>query len=156
MPKEFSRGQRVAEQIRRELAELIRLELKDPRVGFITLTDVEITPDYAHAKVYFTSMTGQEGLEEIQKGLRRASSFLRRELGRRIRIHTLPELHFHYDPSVETGNRISALIDKAVTPRRPSLPRRPPDSPRRRLSTVFPGSSPFGSHPPAPYAASRC
>ncbi|MBL8460876.1 30S ribosome-binding factor RbfA [Zoogloea sp.] len=114
MPKEFSRGQRVAEQIRRELAELIRLELKDPRVGFITLTDVEITPDYAHAKVFFTSMTGQEGLEEIQKGLRRASSFLRRELGRRIRIHTLPELHFHYDPSVETGNRISALIDKAI------------------------------------------
>lgn len=90
MPKEFSRGQRVAEQIRRELAELIRLELKDPRVGFITLTDVEITPDYAHAKVYFTSMTGQEGLDEIQRGLRRASSFLRRELGKRIRIHTLP------------------------------------------------------------------
>ena len=59
-------------------------------------------------------MTGQGGLEEIQKGLRRASSFLRRELGRRIRIHTLPELHFHYDPSVETGNRISALIDKAI------------------------------------------
>ncbi|MDD3353342.1 30S ribosome-binding factor RbfA [Zoogloea sp.] len=114
MPKEFSRGQRVAEQIRRELAELIRLEVKDPRVGFITLTDVEITPDYAHAKVFFTSLTGQEGLEEIQKGLRRASSFLRRELGRRIRIHTLPELHFTYDPSVETGNRISALIDKAV------------------------------------------
>jgi ribosome-binding factor A len=114
MPKEFSRGQRVAEQIRRELAELIRLELKDPRVGFITLTDVEITPDYAHAKVYFTSMTGQEGLDEIQRGLRRASSFLRRELGKRIRIHTLPELHFHYDPSVENGNRISALIDKAI------------------------------------------
>ncbi|MGL4409210.1 30S ribosome-binding factor RbfA [Zoogloea sp.] len=114
MPKEFSRGQRVAEQIRRELAELIRLELKDPRVRFVTLTDVEITPDYAHAKVFFTCLTGTEGLEEIQRGLRRASSFLRRELGRRVRIHTLPELHFHYDPSVETGNRISALIDKAV------------------------------------------
>jgi ribosome-binding factor A len=114
MPKEFSRGQRVAEQVRRELAELIRLEVKDPRVGFITLTDVEITPDYAHAKVFFTSMTGQEGLAEIQQGLRRASSFLRRELVKRIRIHTLPELHFQYDPSVETGNRISALIDKAI------------------------------------------
>jgi ribosome-binding factor A len=114
MPKEFSRGQRVAEQVRRELAELIRLEVKDPRVGFITLTDVELTPDYAHAKVFFTSMTGQEGLDEILRGLRRASSFLRRELGRRVRIHTLPELHFVYDPSVETGNRISALIDKAV------------------------------------------
>ncbi len=114
MPKEFSRGQRVAEQVRRELAELIRLEVKDPRVGFITLTDVEITPDYAHAKIFFTSMTGQEGLDEILRGLRRASSFLRRELGKRIRIHTLPELHFVYDPSVETGNRISALIDKAI------------------------------------------
>lgn len=114
MPKEFSRGQRVAEQIRRELAELIRLELKDPRVGFISLTDVELTPDYAHAKVFFTSMTGQEGLDEVLRGLRRASGFLRRELGRRVRIHTLPELHFVYDPSVETGNRLSALIDKAI------------------------------------------
>ena len=57
---------------------------------------------------------GQEGLDEILRGLRRASSFLRRELGKRIRIHTLPELHFVYDPSVETGNRISALIDKAI------------------------------------------
>jgi ribosome-binding factor A len=70
MPKEFSRGQRVAEQVRRELAELIRLELKDPRVRFVTLTDVEITPDYAHAKVFFTCLTGTEGLEEIQRGLR--------------------------------------------------------------------------------------
>jgi ribosome-binding factor A len=114
MPKEFSRSQRVAEQIRRELAELIRLEVKDPRVGFITLTDVEITPDYAHAKVYFTSMTGEEGLDEILTGLRRASGFLRRELGRRVRIHTTPELHFHYDKSVEEGSRLSQLIDKVV------------------------------------------
>lgn len=114
MPKEFSRSQRVAEQIRRELAELIRLEVKDPRVGFITLTDVEVTPDYAHAKVFFTSMQGEEGLDEILRGLRRASGFLRRELGRRVRIHTLPELHFHYDASVERGSRLSRLIDEVV------------------------------------------
>ncbi|THF60851.1 30S ribosome-binding factor RbfA [Pseudothauera rhizosphaerae] len=114
MPKEFSRSQRVAEQIRRELAELIRLEVKDPRVGFISLTDVEITPDYAHAKVYFTSMSGEEGLDEILAGLRRASGFLRRELGRRVRIHTTPELHFHYDKSLEQGSRLSRLIDDAV------------------------------------------
>ncbi len=114
MPKEFSRSQRVAEQIRRELAELIRLEVKDPRVGFITLTDVEISPDYAHAKVFFTSMKGEEGLDEILAGLRRASGFLRRELGRRVRIHTTPELHFHYDASVERGSRMSKLIDEAV------------------------------------------
>ncbi len=114
MPKEFSRSQRVVEQIRRELAELIRLEVKDPRVGFITLTDVEITPDYAHAKVYFTSMTGSEGVEDILAGLRRASGFLRRELGRRVRIHTTPELHFHSDKSVEEGSRLSRLIDEVV------------------------------------------
>jgi ribosome-binding factor A len=114
MPKEYSRSQRVAEQIRRELAELIRMEVKDPRVGFITLTDVEITPDYAHAKVFFTSMKGEEGLDEILTGLRRASGFLRRELGRRVRIHTSPELHFHYDSSVERGSRMSQLIDEVV------------------------------------------
>ncbi|MCK9986953.1 MAG: ribosome-binding factor A [Azoarcus sp.] len=114
MPKEYSRSQRVAEQVRRELAELIRLEVKDPRVGFITVTDVEITPDYAHAKVFFTSMHGEEGLDEILTGLRRASGFLRRELGKRVRIHTLPELHFHYDPSVERGSRMSQLIDQVV------------------------------------------
>ena len=114
MPKEFSRSQRVAEQIRRELAELIRTEVKDPRVGFISLTDVEVTPDYAHAKVFFTSMHGEEGLDEILVGLRRASGFLRRELGKRVRIHTLPELHFHYDSSVERGSRMSQLIDQVV------------------------------------------
>ena len=114
MAKDFSRAQRVSEQIRRELAELLRMEVKDPRVGFITLTDVEVTADYAHAKVFFTSMNGSEGLDEVLLGLRRASGFLRRELGKRVRIHTLPELHFHYDASVERGAALSALIDKAV------------------------------------------
>ncbi|MCB1893917.1 MAG: 30S ribosome-binding factor RbfA [Rhodocyclaceae bacterium] len=114
MPKEFSRGQRVSEQIRRELADLIRLEVKDPRVGFITLTDVELSADYAHAKVFFTSMTGRDDLDEILVGLRRASGFLRRELGRRVRIHTTPQLHFVYDQSVEEGARLSKLIDDTV------------------------------------------
>jgi ribosome-binding factor A len=114
MPKDFSRSQRVVEQIRRELAELIRTEVKDPRVGFITLTDVEISPDYAHAKVFFTSMTGEDSVPGILVGLRRASGFLRRELGRRVRIHTTPELHFVYDSSVEEGSRMSRLIDEVV------------------------------------------
>ena len=114
MPKEFSRSSRVAEQVRRELAELIQLEVKDPRVGLVTLTDVEISPDYAHAKVFFTSLKGESGVSEVRAGLRAASGFLRRELGRRIRIHTLPELHFAYDRSVEQGDRLSRLIDEAV------------------------------------------
>ena len=114
VPKEYSRSARVAEQNKRELAELIRLEVKDPRVGFISLTDVELTPDYAHAKVFFTSMSGDEGLDAILIGLKRASGFLRRELGRRVRIHTTPELHFVYDRSVLEGTRLSALIDQTL------------------------------------------
>lgn len=114
MPKEFSRSSRVAEQVQRELAELIRLELKDPRVGLVTLTGVELTPDYAHAKVFYTTLADPSARQEIDAGLRRASGFLRRELGRRIRIHTLPELHFVFDESVERGDRLSRLIDEAV------------------------------------------
>lgn len=114
MPKDFARTSRIAEQIRRDLAELIRTELKDPRVSLVTLTDVEVTADYAHAKVFFTTLAGAEHLEEISAGLARASGFLRRELGKRIKIHHLPALHFVYDPSVERGTRLSQLIDEAV------------------------------------------
>ena len=114
MPKEFSRSSRIAEQIQRELAELIRLELKDPRVGLITLTGVDLTPDYAHAKVFYTALADASARQDVEAGLRAASGFLRRELGRRIRIHTLPELHFVFDESVERGDRLSRLIDEAI------------------------------------------
>lgn len=114
MAKAFSRGDRVAEQIRRELAELIRMEVKDPRIGFVTITSVEVTPDYAHAKVFFTTIEGERAVPELAQGLRRASGFLRRELGRRIRIHTTPDLHWVYDRSIERGAQLSALIDEAV------------------------------------------
>ena len=111
-PRGFQRSERVAEQVRRDLADLIRSELKDPRVGMISLTEVELTPDYAHVKVFFTTLN-VEHLEEIERGLMRASGFLRRELGRRIHIHTLPELHFVYDSSLERGSSLSQLIDQA-------------------------------------------
>lgn len=110
--KGFQRSDRVAEQVRRDLADLIRSELKDPRVGMISLTAVELTPDYAHAKVFFATLNA-EHLEEVQIGLKRASGFLRRELGKRLHIHTLPELHFVYDNSIEHGANMSLLIDQA-------------------------------------------
>lgn len=112
--KSFSRKDRVSEQIRRELAELIRSELKDPRVGMISLTDVEVTADYAHAKVYFSSLAGSANLDEVMTGLQKASGFLRRELGKRISIHMTPQLHFVFDQSLERGADLSALIQKAV------------------------------------------
>jgi ribosome-binding factor A len=118
MAKEFARSSRVSEQIHRELSELIRLELKDPRLSsklsLVTLTGVEVTPDYAHAKVFYTSLAGEEHRQEIERGLKHSAGFLRRELGRRIRIHHIPELHFVYDASVERGTRLSNLIDAAV------------------------------------------
>ena len=112
--KSFSRRDRVAEQVRRELAELIRTELKDPRVGMISITEVEVTADYAHAKVFFSSMSGSENLAEIMTGLEKSSGFLRRELGKRISIHTTPQLHFVFDQSLERGADLSKLIQEAV------------------------------------------
>ncbi len=112
--KGFSRKDRVAEQIRRELAELIRTELKDPRVGMISLTDVEVTADYAHAKVFFSILAGSDHLDEVMVGLQKASGFLRRELGKRISIHMTPQLHFVFDQSLERGADLSKLIQEAL------------------------------------------
>jgi len=109
----FQRSDRVAEQVRRDLAELIRSELKDPRVGMISLTEVRLTPDYAHAKVFFTTLHPEQ-LPEIERGLKRSAGFLRRELGKRIHIHTLPELHFVYDASVAHGAELTDLINQAA------------------------------------------
>lgn len=112
--KGFSRRDRVAEQIRRELAELIRTELKDPRVGMISLTDVEVTADYAHAKVFFSTLAAGDNLPAVMTGLQKASGFLRRELGKRISIHMTPQLHFVFDQSLERGADLSKLIDEAL------------------------------------------
>ncbi|MDR2164161.1 MAG: 30S ribosome-binding factor RbfA [Zoogloeaceae bacterium] len=111
--KHFARAERVSEQVRRDLADIIRSELKDPRVGMISLTAVDLTPDYAHAKVFFTTLDVSR-LPEIERGLARAAGFLRRELGHRLHIHTLPELHFIHDDSLERGANLSRLIDEAA------------------------------------------
>jgi ribosome-binding factor A len=108
------RLRRVADQIQRELSDILRSELKDPRVGMITLTGVEVSPDLAHAKVYFTSLADAEQRAEAHAGLRRAGGFLRSMLGARLKIHNTPELHFVYDESVETGIRLTHLIEEAV------------------------------------------
>lgn len=112
MPKDFARTDRVAEQIQRELAELIRLEVKDPRVRMVTLTAVEVTADYSHAKVYYTTLNGADN--KVQQGLERASGFLRSQLAHAMKLRVIPQLHFVYDTSVERGARLSQLIDQAV------------------------------------------
>jgi len=114
MPRDFPRSRRIAEQIQRELSDIIRVELKDPRVGMITLTDVEMTPDNAHAKVFFTVLGQQSRIDEAASGLQHASGYLRSQLAQRIKIRVVPQLHFEYDASVERGIRLSQLIDAAV------------------------------------------
>ena len=115
MPRDFSRTLRVAEQIQRDLAELLRLEVKDPGIGMVTLTDVEVTADYEHAKVYFTTLGDADQVAAATAGLNRAAGFLRHELGHRIKLRSIPQLHFIYDESVERGVRLSRLIDEAVS-----------------------------------------
>ncbi len=110
---DFSRTRRVGEQMQRELAELIQREVRDPRVGMVTVSAVEVSRDMAHAKVFVTRLD-EEGMDEALKALGRAAGFLRRELGRRMRLRSIPQLHFVYDVSIARGNRLSALIDEAV------------------------------------------
>lgn len=109
-----ARGLRVADQIQRDLAEIVAYELKDPRVGMITVTEVQITPDYAHAKVFFTMLSdNKDAIQKTVAGLSAASGFIRGQLGRRLTIHTLPELHFVHDTSTARGMELSKLIDEA-------------------------------------------
>lgn len=109
-----ARGLRVADQIQRDLAEIIAFELKDPRVGMVTLTEVQVTPDYAHAKVYFTLLKdSKEEIKQTVDGLAKAAGYLRNQLGKRLHIHTLPQLHFVHDTSTSRGLQMSALIEQA-------------------------------------------
>ena len=109
-----ARGLRVADQIQRDLAEIVGYGLKDPRIGMITITEVQITPDYAHAKVFFTMFKDdKETVKNTVEGLNSASGFIRKQLGLRLHIHTLPALHFVHDTSTSRGMEMSLLIDQA-------------------------------------------
>jgi ribosome-binding factor A len=110
-----NRGFRVADQIQRDLTELIARELKDPRVGMVTIQAVEVTPDYAHAQVYFSLLTGDPAITTT--ALNQAAGFLRNGLFKRLHIHTVPTLHFHFDRTSERAADMNALIAKAVSSR---------------------------------------
>lgn len=115
MPKEFQRTERVGEQIRRELATLIRERLVDPRLVMVSITEVRVSRDYGHAKVYITYLGGAgEERARVVTELNEAAGFLRGELGRGMRIRTVPRLHFQYDEAVERGAHLSALINEVV------------------------------------------
>jgi ribosome-binding factor A len=114
LKKHSQRAQRVGEQIQRELGELLRDDVKDPRVGRVTITAVEVSSDLSHAKIFVTHLAGREHADEAVQALQHTAGFLRRELSRRMQLYSVPQLHFAYDDSIESGMRLSQLIDEAV------------------------------------------
>jgi ribosome-binding factor A len=126
-----ARHARIADQIQRELAELVRTEVRDPRVGMVTLTGVEVSRDQSHAKVFFTILGPEAAARDASEGLARAAGFLRSQLAHRLSTRSVPELHFEHDESVERGMRLSKLIDEAVKPTPVPAPARARRKPSR-------------------------
>ena len=125
MAKEFSRATRVAEQMQRELADLLMFEVKDPRIGMVTITAVEVTGDMAHAKIFYSAPQAQstqakpnianhaKTLQSIQSGLENSAGYLRTQVAKRMLLRTVPQLHFVYDESIDIGMKMAQLIDAA-------------------------------------------
>ena len=114
MPKDFSRTRRVGEQIQREMAQLVQQEIKDPRLGLVTISAVKLSKDMSHANIFFTVLNDEQSVEDTLKVLEGAAGFLRHELAKRMQLRIVPNIHFKYDESISYGNDLSALINKAM------------------------------------------
>ena len=106
------RAKQVAEQMKKELSDIISRRIKDPRVGFVTVTDVEVTGDLQQAKVYISVLGDEKKKEESLIGLNKAKGFIRSEIGKRIRLRKTPEISFEFDQSIDYGNRIETLLNQ--------------------------------------------
>jgi ribosome-binding factor A len=114
MPREFSRTHRVAEQLQRELAVLVRDEIKDPRLGMVSISGAEVSRDLAYATVYISVLGDDKAVADSLAVLNRAAGFLRHRLGQLMRIRIVPQLKFEFDSSLQEGARMDALIDAAL------------------------------------------
>jgi ribosome-binding factor A len=113
------RANRVGEQMKKELGDIISRKIKDPRIGFVTVTDVEVTGDLQQAKVYISVLGDEEQRENTLKGLAKAKGFIRTEIGQRIRLRKTPEIIFEWDESIDYGNRIETLLHQLHTDDKP-------------------------------------
>lgn len=113
---QYRRTDRLNEQLRQEITLLVRDEVRDPRVGLATITAVQTSPELDHAKVYFTTLGEEDERQAVLAGLRSAAAFLRRELGKRMHIRRVPELHFEIDRVLEEAQRIERLLHEALPP----------------------------------------
>ncbi len=125
--KEYSRSERVADQIQREVAEIITQELDDPRVGRVTVSGSSLSRDLSNATIYITLPAGGD-VERALEGLNRACGFVRRRLGQRVRMRYLPRLRFAHDATLDRATRVSELIDAATRPRDDSAKQTQDDS----------------------------
>ncbi len=107
----FSRKDRVQEEIKREVADIIRRDVKDPRVGFVSITDAELSDDLTFVKIFYSTLDDDK-LEEIQMGLEKATGYIRSEIGKRIRLRVTPEIVFRYDESLKRGARMMELLNE--------------------------------------------
>jgi|SRR5262245_42271997 len=107
-----SRPSRVGDQLRAEIADLLSREVHDPGIGFLTITRVEVTPDIQQARVYYTTLGDERARKDSRRALARAAPFLRRQIGRRLRLRRVPELEFFFDESVEQGDRIERILQE--------------------------------------------
>lgn len=120
MPREFNRSDRVSKQMQRELADILRQDLKDPRLGMITLQEVRTSRDLSHARVYFTLLGAGDRKGQLRL-LKESAPFLRREIGRRMRLRIVPQLEFLYDSSIEEGAELASLIERAARQNDPDV-----------------------------------
>ncbi|MCG8429511.1 MAG: 30S ribosome-binding factor RbfA [Chromatiales bacterium] len=114
MAREFARTDRVGSQMQRELAVIVRDEISDPRLGMITIQEARVVRDFSHATIYFSMLGGELDAKQATKALNEKAPLLRHELGQRMRMRTVPELHFTYDDSTRRGNELSDLIEQAI------------------------------------------
>ena len=116
MPREFSRHQRLGSQVLRTLSELLRFEVKDPRLQRMSLTSVDLSRDLSVARVYFSMLDPDDDPAKALEGLERAGGFLRSRLGRELKVRVVPELRFAHDDSAEQGAKLSELIESTLHP----------------------------------------
>jgi ribosome-binding factor A len=109
---QFQRKDRVGDSIKKEVSRMIQQELKDPGIGFVTITDVDVSPDLKRARIYYSILGDEESKTKTARALHRASGFVQHEIGKRLRLKHIPEVEFRFDGSVEYGARIEKLIQK--------------------------------------------
>jgi ribosome-binding factor A len=107
-----SRPARVADQLRAELTDILAREVHDPGIGFLTITHVKVSPDLQVARVYYTTLGDEKGRQDTERALGRATPFLRRQVGQRLRLKRVPELAFHFDEAVERGDRVERILQE--------------------------------------------